>query len=114
MHVSVSWLRDFVTTDAPAARIADVVTARGFTVDGIDEQPMPANIVVGKILSLSRHPNADRLQVSEVDIGTERLQIVTGATNVAVGDVVPIAKVGAVVFSREPSVDGVRRTLAIG
>jgi phenylalanyl-tRNA synthetase beta chain len=114
MHVSISWLRDFVTTDAPPARIADVLTARGFTVDGIDEQPMPEHIVVGKILSLSRHPNADRLQVSEVDIGSEKLQIVTGATNFAVGDFVPIAKIGAVVFSREPSADGVRKTLAIG
>lgn len=113
MHVSVSWLRRYVKTSATVGDIATVLTSRGFTVDGIAEQPMPANIVVGKILSLARHPNADRLQVAEVDIGSEKLQIVTGATNVAAGDIVPIAKIGAVVFSREPSTDGSRKTLAI-
>src|SRR5579872_2429015 len=113
MHVSVSWLRRYLKTSASSADIANVLTARGFTVDGIAEQPMPEHVVVGKILSLSRHPNADRLQVSEVDIGAEKLQIVTGATNVAVGDFVPIAKIGAVVFSREPSTDGTRKTLPI-
>jgi phenylalanyl-tRNA synthetase beta chain len=113
MHVSVSWLRRYVKTSASSVDIANVLTSRGFTVDGVDEQPMPEHIVVGKIVSLSRHPNADRLQVSEVDIGSEKLQIVTGATNIAVGDFVPIAKIGAVVFSREPSADGVRKSLAI-
>ncbi len=100
MRVPVSWLRDFVQTDATPDAFAAALTARGFTVDGIAPQPMPERIVVGRIESLTRHPNADRLQVSTVDVGSEKLQIVTGATNVAVGDKVPIALPGAVVYAR--------------
>jgi phenylalanyl-tRNA synthetase beta chain len=108
MQLSISWLRDFVETDASPEAIAAALTGRGFTVDAVVPQPMPAKIVVGAISSLSRHPNADRLQVSNVDVGAEKLQIVTGATNVAVGDKVPIALVGAVVFAMELAPDGTR------
>jgi len=51
--------------------------------------------VVGKILSLEKHPDADRLQVAKVDVGSEVLQIVTGAQNVNVGDYIPVALVGS-------------------
>jgi phenylalanyl-tRNA synthetase beta chain len=100
MRVPVSWLRDFVETDASPNAIAAALTQRGFEVDAVVEQPTPESIVVGRIETLSRHPNADRLQVSTVDIGKEKLQIVTGATNVAVGDKVPIAVAGSVVYAR--------------
>jgi phenylalanyl-tRNA synthetase beta chain len=109
MQLSISWLRDFVETDASPEAIASALTGRGFTVDAVATQQMPAKIVVGSITSLARHPNADRLQVSNVDVGAEKLQIVTGATNVAVGDKVPIALVGAVVFARELAPDGSRK-----
>src|SRR5471032_320124 len=109
MQLSVSWLRDFVDSDAPPEAFAAALTARGFTVDSVTPQPMPAKIVVGVIDSLARHPNADRLQVSTVDVGGSKLQIVTGATNVAVGDKIPIALVGAVVFARELAADGSRK-----
>ncbi len=105
MRLPVSWLRDHVATDASADAIADALTARGFTVDAIDVQPTPERIVVGRIETLAPHPNADKLQVGSVDVGTERLQIVTGARNVAAGDKVPIALVGAVVFAGA-AVDG--------
>src|ERR1700682_750981 len=98
MQLSISWLRDFVEGDASPEAFAAALTARGFTVDSVTPQPMPAKIVVGRIDTLERHPNADRLQVSMVDVG-EKLQIVTGATNVAAGDKVPIALGGAVGFS---------------
>ena len=114
MRVPVSWLRDFVATDAAPAAIADVLTARGFTVDGIEPQPMPERIVVGRIATLGPHPNADKLQVSTVDVGgPELLQIVTGARNVAVGDRVPIALVGSVVYTGGQTDGGVRETKAI-
>jgi phenylalanyl-tRNA synthetase beta chain len=109
MQLSVSWLRDFVEGDASPEAIAAALTARGFTVDSVMPQPMPAKIVVGRIETLTRHPNADRLLVSAVDVGGEKLQIVTGATNVAASDKVPIALVGAVVFSRELAPDGSRK-----
>jgi phenylalanyl-tRNA synthetase beta chain len=100
MRVPVSWLRDFIESDAAPAQFADALTRRGFAVESISVQPTPERIVVGRVLSLERHPNADRLLVSTVDIGNEKLQIVTGATNVSVGDKVPIAKAGAVVYER--------------
>ncbi len=103
MRLPVSWLRDFVATDATAETIADVLTQRGLAVDAIHPQPTPERIVVGKVESLARHPQADRLLVAAVDVGGERLQIVTGATNVAEGNKVPIALPGAVVFERAAS-----------
>ncbi|HXW52261.1 MAG TPA: phenylalanine--tRNA ligase subunit beta [Candidatus Acidoferrales bacterium] len=110
MRVPVSWLRDFVETQAKPEAFADALTQRGFAVDGIAPQPMPERIVVGRIETLTRHPNADRLQVASVDAGSEKLQIVTGATNVAVGDKVPIALPGSVVYARGASpAEGVQR-----
>lgn len=53
------------------------------------------NIIVGKILEIEKHPNADRLQVTKTDIGKEILQIVCGASNIQVGQMVPVALVGA-------------------
>src|ERR1700730_8177479 len=113
MRLPVSWLRDFIATDATPKAIADVLTARGFTVDSVDAQPMPERIVVGRIESLDPHPNADKLQVSIVDVGNEKLQIVTGATNVAKGDMVPIALAGAVVYTGSTRPDGERETKSI-
>jgi phenylalanyl-tRNA synthetase beta chain len=98
MRVPLSWLTEHVQTSADARAIADVLTARGFVVDAIELQPTPARIVVGKVETLERHPNADRLRVGTVDVGNERLQIVTGAENVAAGNRVPIALLGAEVY----------------
>lgn len=100
MRVPISWLRDFVETDATPQAFADALTARGFTVDGIVPQSMPDHIVVGRVETLTRHPNADRLFVGSVDVGSQHLQIVTGAANVKAGDKVPIALVGATVYAR--------------
>jgi len=106
MRVPVSWLRDFVKTDAQPEAFASALTARGFTVDGVSPQPTSERIVIGRIETLTRHPNADRLLVSTVDVGQEKLQIVTGATNVAVGNKVPIALAGAVVYARGSAANG--------
>lgn len=114
MRLPISWLRDFVATDATPQRIADVLTSRGFTVDAIEPQRMPEKIVVGRIETLGPHPDADKLQVSTVDAGSAgMLQIVTGARNVAVGDKVPIALVGSVVYTGTTGSDGEPETKAI-
>ena len=106
MRAPISWLRDFIETDAKPEAFAEALTFRGFTVDGIAPQPMPEKIVIGRIETLSAHPNADRLLVSTVDIGSEKLQIVTGATNVSVGNKVPIALAGASVYARGSCANG--------
>ena len=98
MRVPVTWLKEYLSGPADAGSIASVLTARGFAVDAIETQPMPARIVVGRVVKLERHPQADRLWVGTVDVGREKLQIVTGASNVAAGNLVPIALVGAEVY----------------
>lgn len=114
MRLPVSWLRDFVETDASPQKIADILTSRGFTVDAIEPQRMPEKIVVGRIETLAPHPDADKLQVSTVDTGgSGKLQIVTGARNVAVGDRVPIALVGSIVYTGAPGSNGEPETKAI-
>jgi len=110
MRVPVSWLRDFVRTAATVDAIAEALTSRGFTVDAVERQPTPDRIVVGLVETLDRHPNADRLRVARVKVGTGALQIVTGADNVKAGDKVPIALEGAVVFARRPAADGTAAT----
>jgi phenylalanyl-tRNA synthetase beta chain len=106
MRVPVSWLRDFVESDAPPEQFADALTRRGFAVDGMSVQPTPERIIIGRVETLTRHPNADRLLVSTVDVGSEKVQVVTGATNVSVGDKVPIATAGSVVYARGASDTG--------
>jgi phenylalanyl-tRNA synthetase beta chain len=97
MKVSVKWLRELTGTDLPVERLAHVLTMGGLEV----EEVTPAagafeKIVVAHVKSVAPHPNADKLRVTEVDAGTgSLLQIVCGAPNVAAGQKVPCALVGA-------------------
>jgi phenylalanyl-tRNA synthetase beta chain len=68
----------------------------GFPVEDIERRPAIAGVVVGKIVTLEKHPNADRLQVGSIDVGNEKpLTIATAATNVAAGQIIPVATIGA-------------------
>ncbi len=97
MKVSVAWLRELVATDLPVERIAHVLTMGGLEVEEV--APVAGTftgIVVAHVKSVAPHPNADKLRVTEVDAGTgETLQIVCGAPNVAAGQKVPCALIGA-------------------
>src|SRR5690606_11981952 len=94
---NLDWLRDWVALGTDATVIADALTTSGLEVDSIEPAGEAFNgIVVGHVLSVSRHPNADRLSVCTVDGGGEQLQVVCGAPNVAAGIKAPCAKVGAV------------------
>ena len=96
MIISEQWLRDWVRVDLDAQGIADCLTNAGLEVDGV--QPVGSlidNLVVGKVLEVEKHPDADRLNLTKVDIGTEVLDIVCGASNVRVGLIVAVATVGA-------------------
>jgi len=62
---------------------------------GVKKTSKFENVVVGKIISIESHPNADRLQITKTDVGSEVLQIVCGASNIEVGQMVPVALVGA-------------------
>jgi len=96
MLVPLQWLRDYVDFDLTAEQVAERLTVAGLEVESIDTigEPTPL-IVVGKILSIDKHPNADKLVVCKVDVGDEVKTIVCGASNMKVGDKVPTALVGA-------------------
>ena len=96
MLVSLKWLRDYVDIDMDVKEFADRMTMTGTKVEKVDFYGEEIeNVVVGKILEINSHPNADKLIVTKVDVGTEVIQVVTGAKNVSVGDFIPVAKVGA-------------------
>lgn len=97
MLVPVNWLKDYVDIDVDAETLADKMTMSGTKVELIIEASEEIKkVVVGKVLEMKPHPNADRLLIGMVDVGNQVLQIVTGAQNVKVGDYVPVALDGAV------------------
>ncbi len=98
MRVPLSWLRDYVAFDLAPQVLAEELTLRGLEVSSIEVTGADwKDVVVGRLLSVERHPNADKLWLTSVDAGTGTpLQIVCGADNIAVGQLVPVALVGSV------------------
>lgn len=98
MLAPISWLKDFVDIDCTPDVFSDKLVGIGFEVEEIIYQNKQAtNVVVCKILSVDKHPNADKLSVCNVGIGNKNLQIVTNA-KMTVGELVPVALDGAVLF----------------
>lgn len=98
MKISVGWLQEFLPSFNPdIPSLVDKLTFLGFEVEEVHARQLPDDyVVVGRIESVGRHPDADRLSVCRVDAGgAEPLQIVCGAPNVRDGMVVPVATVGA-------------------
>ena len=109
MRVSLAWLKELVEVAMPADRLARALTMGGLEVEEVDAvAPAFSGIVVAQVKKVSPHPNADKLRVTEVDAGTgELLTIVCGAPNVAEGQKVACALVGA----RLPAMEIKRATL---
>lgn len=96
MKASIEWLKEYSDIDVDSITLGDILTMTGSKVETIDQLGNDIkNVVVGKILEIKKHPDADKLVVTKVDVGNEKLQIVTGANNIKVGDIVPIAKDGS-------------------
>lgn len=96
MKTSIEWLNEYTDVNVNAKELADILTMTGTKVETIESKGGDIkNVVVGKILKIEKHPDADKLVVTKVDVKDEILQIVTGANNIKVGDIVPIAKDGA-------------------
>jgi phenylalanyl-tRNA synthetase beta chain len=96
MNVPESWLRSFCDPRLSGRELADKLTMAGIEVEGYE--PVGAafsGVVVGEVLAVERHPNADKLTVCKVKAGRETVQVVCGAPNVRVGMKAPLAKVGA-------------------
>lgn len=97
MNLSMKWLKDFVDIDVSPREFAEKMTMSGSKVEKYTVEGENLNrVVVGKVLAIEPHPNADKLVVCKVDVGAgDPLQIVTGAKNLAVNDVVPVALDGS-------------------
>ncbi len=98
MKFSENWLRSWVDPDLSSDELGHVLTMAGLEVEALEAvAPAFNNVVVAEVLSISKHPDADRLNVCQVNVGdVEPLTIVCGAANVAVGLKVPCARIGAV------------------
>ena len=99
MKISNNWLQDYLKTDLSIDETSDLLTDIGLEVEGVENHESIKGgligIVIGKILTVEKHPDADRLNLTTVDIGEgDPLQIVCGAPNVAVNLKVPVATVG--------------------
>lgn len=96
MKVSYKWLKDFVDIDESAESVAQKLTSSGFEVeDMIYMNEHLHDVYVGKIVKIEKHPEADRLLICQVDVGSKTVQIVTSATNVFEGAHVPVSLDGA-------------------
>ena len=96
MDLSIKWLKEFVDIDYKARDFAEALTMSGSKVEGYTTEGAEiSGVVIGKINSIDKHPNAEKLVICQVDIGDKVLQIVTGATNLKVGDIVPVATDGS-------------------
>ena len=98
MNILSSWLREWISPDVSDELLAEQLTMAGLEVDGIEPvAPAFTNVVVGHVVQCEKHPDADKLNLCQVDVGqSENLQIICGAKNVAKGLKVITATVGAV------------------
>lgn len=97
MIVTRSWLNEFIDlSDVSNDTLYKTFNAIGLEVDSIKEIMIPGKVVVGKILSCEKHPDADKLNVCQIDVGSGTRQIVCGAANVVNAEYVAVATIGAV------------------
>ncbi|HKE96808.1 MAG TPA: phenylalanine--tRNA ligase subunit beta, partial [Povalibacter sp.] len=96
MKISLHWLRDWVETGDDVPALAHALTMAGLEIEGVERAgPELPGVVVGEVLSVTKHPDAEKLNVCRVSNGREELQIVCGAPNVRVGMKAPLALIGA-------------------
>ena len=105
MKISYNWIKQFLKIDLPPEQVSEILTDLGLEVEGLT--PFESikgglkGVVVGEVLQCAQHPNADRLRVTQVDLGTETVPIVCGAPNVAQGQKVAVATLGTSLWDQE-------------
>lgn len=105
MKISNNWLKDYIETELKSERIGEFLTDIGLEVEGIEKfesiKGSLEGVVVGKVLTCEKHPNADKLKKTTVDVGNGKvLNIVCGAPNVEEGQTVPVAVVGTKIYDK--------------
>ena len=108
MKISYNWLKQFIKLDWDAEKTGDLLTDLGLEIEGIEDfvsiKGGLKGVVVGHVIECEQHPNADRLKVAKVDIGTHGIvQIVCGAPNIAINQKVPVATIGTTLYDENGS-----------
>ena len=106
MKISYNWLKEFINIDWDADKTSELLTNLGLEVEGMDVYESVKGglkgVVVGQVIECIKHPNADRLKLTTVDVGQQKpLKIVCGAPNVKMGQKVAVATIGTTLFSAE-------------
>ncbi|MDL2314983.1 phenylalanine--tRNA ligase subunit beta, partial [Bacteroidales bacterium OttesenSCG-928-C19] len=106
MKVSYNWLKTYTNIDCSPEEISEILTSIGLEVEGFEKVESIKGglegVVIGKVLTCEKHPDADRLSVTTVDVGREEpLNIVCGAPNVAAGQKVPVATIGTKIWTSD-------------
>ncbi|MBR3290447.1 MAG: phenylalanine--tRNA ligase subunit beta, partial [Clostridia bacterium] len=93
MKISLNWLRRYVDINVPVETLCEKMILSGFEIESVEDLSASMNrVVVARILKLDKHPDADKLQLCQMDVGeAEPIQIITGADNVFEGALVPAA-----------------------
>ena len=99
MKISYSWLNNYLNLDLPSEKVSELLTNTGLEVEGVEViesiKGGLKGVVIGEVLTKIKHPNADKLSLTTINIGeVEPLQIVSGAPNLEIGQKVPVATVG--------------------
>ncbi|MHA6727846.1 phenylalanine--tRNA ligase subunit beta [Chryseobacterium sp. A301] len=108
MKISNNWLGEYLNTDLKIERIGEILTDIGLEVEGIEPfetiKGSLQGIVVGQVMTCEKHPNADKLKVTTIDVGAQSLlSIVCGAPNVEAGQKVAVATVGTKIYAKDGS-----------
>ena len=106
MKVSLQWLKRYLDTDLGVERISELLTGCGLEVEAIEPYETIKGglqgVITGKVMSCAKHPNADKLSITTVDVGLEQpLNIVCGAPNVEAGQKVLVSTVGTTIYKGE-------------
>ncbi len=110
MKISYNWIKDYLKIDLDPHKVAEILTGIGLEIEGAEEWESVkgglTGVVIGEVLTCKKHPDADKLSVTTVNIGSgEPLHIVCGASNVAAGQKVPVATIGTFVFKGEEKLE---------
>ena len=108
MKISYNWLKQFIKLDWDAEKTGNLLTDLGLEIEGIEDfvsiKGGLKGVVVGNVIECEQHPNADRLKIVKVDIGTHGIvQIVCGAPNIAINQKVPVATIGTTLYDENES-----------
>src|SRR5688500_6496539 len=103
MTISYNWLKEYIDIPESAEEIGHVLTSTGLEVESVEVHETVKGglqgLVIGEVLTCSKHPNADKLSLTNVDVGNKILPIVCGASNVAKGQKVVVALPGTILYS---------------